>query len=220
MPKLCPKILVEGTRLTGKTDLVFALSEHPSLVGRPKYRYHTPIVSAEWSGFTNEPWGRGPINFAPDEEPRAIETYHTWLRLFELQPHYAWFIDRFHLSTRVWQERRGGAAPARPLSPALDAALRDADARLAAVGFLLVVCTRREDTFEDARARRLLVSGKPDQYDDLSIFIDEQRRLVDHARAGTLPRFELDMTDLDTASAAEQVVRWWQALQARPATPD
>jgi len=27
--KLCPKIILEGTRLTFKTDIAFALNEHP-----------------------------------------------------------------------------------------------------------------------------------------------------------------------------------------------
>ncbi len=34
MPKLCPKIILEGTRLVGKTDVAFALNEHPDVVGR------------------------------------------------------------------------------------------------------------------------------------------------------------------------------------------
>ena len=61
-PKLCPKIIVEGTRLTNKTEIAFALNEHPRIVGPRKYRYHSPVVSAEWCGFTNHPWGRGLIN--------------------------------------------------------------------------------------------------------------------------------------------------------------
>ena len=48
-------------------------------------------------------WGRGLINFAPEEEARALETYATWLHLFELQPYYSWIIDRFHISTRAYQ---------------------------------------------------------------------------------------------------------------------
>jgi len=31
--KLCPKIILEGTRLTHKTDIAFALNEHPRLSG-------------------------------------------------------------------------------------------------------------------------------------------------------------------------------------------
>ena len=85
MPKLCPKIILEGTRLTLKTDIAFALNEHPRIVGVRKYRYHSPIISAEWCAFTNLPWGRGLINFEPAEEGLAMETYQTWVRLLELQ---------------------------------------------------------------------------------------------------------------------------------------
>jgi hypothetical protein len=31
--KLCPKIILEGTRLTFKTEIAFALNEHPRIVG-------------------------------------------------------------------------------------------------------------------------------------------------------------------------------------------
>ncbi len=37
--KVCPKVILEGTRLTGKTDLAFALNEHLRLVGPRRYRY-------------------------------------------------------------------------------------------------------------------------------------------------------------------------------------
>ena len=103
--KLCPKIILEGTRLTLKTELAFALNDHPRIVGPRKYRYHSPIVSAEWCAFTNFPWGRGLVNFAPEEEALTMETYATWARLFELQRFYSWIVDRFHLSTRLYQRR-------------------------------------------------------------------------------------------------------------------
>jgi len=51
------KIILEGTRLTYKTEIAFALNEHPRIVGPRKYRYHSPIISAEWCAFTNFPWG-------------------------------------------------------------------------------------------------------------------------------------------------------------------
>jgi hypothetical protein len=50
--KLCPKIILEGTRLTFKTEIAFALNEHPAIVGPRKYRYHSPVISAEWCSFT------------------------------------------------------------------------------------------------------------------------------------------------------------------------
>ena len=70
--KLCPKIILEGTRLTMKTDIAFALNEHPRVGGVRKYRYHSPVISAEWCSLTNVPWGRGPINYDPEEEGRAL----------------------------------------------------------------------------------------------------------------------------------------------------
>jgi hypothetical protein len=87
--KLCPKIILEGTRLTHKTDIAFALNEHPRIVGPRKYRYHSPLVSAEWCGFTNYPWGRGLINFEAQEEALAMETYHTWVTLFGQLRYYS-----------------------------------------------------------------------------------------------------------------------------------
>jgi hypothetical protein len=48
MSKMCPKVILEGTRLTFKTEIAFSLNEHPRVVGPRKYRYHSPLISAEW----------------------------------------------------------------------------------------------------------------------------------------------------------------------------
>jgi hypothetical protein len=196
--KLCPKIILEGTRLTLKTELAFALNEHPRIVGPRQYRYHSPIISAEWCAFTNVPWGRGLINFLPDEAPLALETYRTWVRLFELQRYYSWIVDRFHISTRVHQRLAHGAQ--------YDFAWLEE--RFAALGFRIVFCTRRAETFAAARAARLKVSGNPKQYNDLDAFVREQdefrRVLADTA----LPVLELDMSDSDVPRAAERIADW------------
>jgi hypothetical protein len=201
LSKLCPKIILEGTRLTGKTDLAFALNEHPRLVGERKYRYHSPVISGEWCGFTNEPWGRGLINYDPGERDLAMETYATWARLFELLRYYSWIVDRFHLSTRAWQISHGRADP--DLSWLED--------RLAAVGFRLVLCVRRPETFEAAREDRLKVSGNPSQYDDLSPFIEEQDLLRRLARDSRLPALELDISDATPARSADAVADWLES---------
>ncbi len=197
--KLCPKLILEGTRLTGKTEIALALNEHPRFVGTRRYRYPSPLVSAEWCAFTNFPWGRGLVNYDPGEEARAMETYATWVRLFELLPYYSWIVDRFHLSTRAFQIGAG-----RP-----DPDLGWLEARLRPLGFRLVLCTRRPETFEEARRRRLEVSGSPRQYDDLSVFEREQALFRDLARRSSLPFLELDVTDLDTGSAADRIANWY-----------
>jgi hypothetical protein len=63
VPKLTPKIILEGTRLTHKTDLAFALNEHPRIVGPRRYRYHSPLISAcnaiaDWMASTGGLWPR------------------------------------------------------------------------------------------------------------------------------------------------------------------
>jgi hypothetical protein len=199
--KLVPKIILEGTRLTHKTDLAFALNEHPRLVGPRRYPYHSPLISGEWCGFTNHPWGRGIINYAPDEEARAMETYATWVRLFELLPYYSWIVDRFHLSTRVEQLRLHGRAPD----------MTWLEERLRPLGFRLVLTTRADDSFAAARAERLKISGKPDQYDDLGVFIREQVALRTLASTSQLPVLEVDVSDDDVARAADRIADWLEA---------
>ncbi len=194
-PKLCPKIVLEGTRLTFKTELAFLLNEHPRVVGPRRYRYHSPIVSAEWCAFTNFPWGRGLINFAPEEEARAMEAYHTWARLFELLPYYSWIVDRFHLSTRAYQRVQNGK----------DFDFRWLEQRLLALGFRLVLCTRTPESFAEARARRLQVSGNPGQYDDIDRFVREQALIRELAAASLLPLFEVDVSDNDLPRAANDI---------------
>jgi hypothetical protein len=196
--KLCPKIILEGTRLTFKTEIAFALNEHPRVVGPRKYRYHSPLVSAEWCGFTNVPWGRGLINFEPQEEAQAMETYRTWLRLFELLRYYSWIVDRFHISTRAYQLKAHGR----------DYDLRWIEDRLAPLGFRLVFCTRTAESFAQAREERLKVSGNPAQYADLQPFIEEQelmRRLVGES---ILPALEVDISDGDVPGAADRIADW------------
>ena len=196
--KLCPKIILEGTRLTQKTEIAFALNEHPRIVGPRKYRYHSPLISAEWCSFTNFPWGRGPINFEPREEAMAMETYQTWVRLFELQRYYSWIVDRFHISTKAYQLQAHGKS--------YDFGWLEE--RLKALGFRIVLCSRTPESFKAARAERIKVSGKPSQYDDLDVFVREQelmRRLVGESKLSSL---EVDVSDGDISRACGRIADW------------
>lgn len=198
--KLVPKIILEGTRLTFKTDIAFALNEHPRLVGPRKYKYHSPLISAEWCTFNNVPWGRGPINFEPHEQAQAMETYATWARLFELNRYYSWIVDRFHISTRAYQLETYGT----------DYDFRWLEERLLPLGFCLVFMTRTPDSFAAARAERLKVSGKPSQYDDLDIFVREQALMTRLVSESLLPKLTLDISDNDVPAAVEKIADWMQ----------
>lgn len=199
--KMVPKVILEGTRLTFKTDIAFGLNEHPRVVGPRKYRYHSPLISAEWCAFTNFPWGRGLINFNAQEEAQALETYATWARLFELQRYYSWIVDRFHLSTQLHQELYEGRR--------YD--FTWLEERLLPLGFRLVYCHRSPESFAAARAERLKVSGNPSQYDDLERFVREQRRLESLVEASRLPKLRVDLSDNDVPRAVERIADWLEA---------
>lgn len=129
-----------------------------------------------------------------------METYRTWMRLFELLRYYSWIIDRFHLSTRLYQ---------------LDARGKDYDfgwleERLKALGFHLVLCTRKPATFEAALEKRLLISGKPSQYDGVDAFIREQERYRLLAAKSALPVMELDISDGDVGAATDRIADWME----------
>ncbi len=199
--KLVPKIILEGTRLTFKTDIAFALNEHPRIVGPRKYRYHSPLISGEWCAFTNFPWGRGLINFEPQEAALAMETYHTWARLFELQRYYSWIVDRFHISTRAYQLQTYGQ----------DYDFRWLEQRLVPLGFRLVFMNRSPESFTAAREERLKVSGKPDQYNDLNRFVEEQSLIKRLVAESALPKLEVDISDNDIPAAVEKIADWMEA---------
>jgi hypothetical protein len=198
MPKMVPKLILEGTRLTHKTDIAFTLNEHPRIVGPRKYRYHSPLISAEWCAFTNFPWGRGLINFEPAEEALAMETYNTWVRLFELQRFYSWIVDRFHISTRAYQLKTYGK----------DYAFTWLEDRLLPLGFRLIFVTRTPESFEAARAERLMVSGNPSQYNDLGVFIEEQQLLCRLVGESKLPVLNLDISNDDVPGAVDKIADW------------
>jgi len=145
------------------------------------------------------PWGRGPINFdGPDEEARALAVFDAWTRLIELQPHYSWIIDRFHLSARAYQLAEHER----------DVEFGWLEKRLRALDVHVVLCTRREGTWDEARAARLLVSGNPSQYDDLDLFRREQELLRRLASESILPVLELDTTDGDMDAACGRIADW------------
>ncbi len=199
--KMVPKIILEGTRLTFKTEIAFRLNEHPEIVGARRYRYHSPLISGEWCAFTNFPWGRGLINFNRDEEALAMETFQTWVRLFELQKYYSWIIDRFHHSTQVYQamyENRHYQ-------------FDWLEERLKLLNFRLVFLYRSPESFEAARTERLKVSGKPDQYDNLQLFVQEQEFFEKFIEQSKLQILKVDISDNDLNAATDQIAVWMKS---------
>jgi thymidylate kinase len=141
------------------------------------------------------------INFEPHEEALAMETYATWLRLFELQKYYSWIVDRFHISTRAYQLQTYGK----------DYDFAWLEERLLPLGFRLVLLKRTPASFATAREERLKFSGKPDQYNDLSVFIREQELIQQLAGQSRLPLLELDISDNDIPRTVESIADWMES---------
>jgi thymidylate kinase len=127
-----------------------------------------------------------------------METYEAWMRLFELQRYYSWIVDRFHISTQAYQVQTYGKR--------YD--FHWLEARLLPLDFRLVYCTRTPDSFQAARAERLKVSGKPDQYDDLEVFVREQELMNELVAKSSLKTLTLDISDNDIPAAVERIADW------------
>ena len=113
-----------------------------------------------------------------------METYATWVRLFELPRHYSWIVDRFHLSTMAWQRIHRG----------IEVDFAWLEERIEPLGFHVALLTRRDgDVRRRARAERFTVSGKPEQYDDLDVFVREQALLRELVEQSALPSREIDV---------------------------
>jgi hypothetical protein len=127
-----------------------------------------------------------------------METYRTWLRLFELQRYYSWIIDRFHLSTMLFQKTARGR----------DYDFRWLEEKLAGLGFHLIFCYRAPSSFEAARAERIKVSGNPSQYDDLSRYLREQEVMQALVEGSILPKMTHDVSHNNVAVAADGIADW------------
>lgn len=204
-----PKVILEGTHLTKKTDVALALAEHPEIVGERLHRWHIPLVSSEWETRSDkqptkaEP-GRSMVDFLATDVPWVLECYENYVRLFELHRDYYWIVDRFHIST-ISQQR---------LVYGRDIDLQWVDERLAKLGFVLVHLRRDPDTFEEARAERLTYSENPRRYDDLGTFVHEQEVMAELIDRSVLRSTKVEVSHRDIPEIAAEIIRWVREIGA------
>ncbi len=79
------------------------------------------------------------------------------------------------------------------------------------LNFRLIFLNRPPESFAAAREERLKVSGKPDQYNDLSVFIREQELIKRLVSDSMLPKLELDISDNDIPRAVEKIADWMES---------
>jgi regulator of PEP synthase PpsR (kinase-PPPase family) len=83
--------------------------------------------------------------------------------------------------------------------------------RLLPLNFRLVLMTRSPESFAAARAERLKVSGNPSQYDDLNLFVEEQKTIRKLFNDSRLPKIEIDISDNDISAAVERIADWMES---------
>ncbi|MEI7906621.1 MAG: hypothetical protein WCI84_04620, partial [Bacteroidota bacterium] len=78
------------------------------------------------------------------------------------------------------------------------------------LGFHLVFCYRSPESFEQAREQRLKVSGNPKQYDNLSLFLNEQEMLRELVDRSILPKLHLDVSGNDIDGLSDSIADWME----------
>lgn len=204
-----PKILLEGTHLTRKTDVAFALAEHEDIIGQRQRRWHVPLVSAEWETRSDaQPTkarpGRSMIDFDPSDDPWVVECYENYVRQFELHHDYYWIVDRFHISTMSHQMLISGR----------EFDLRWVDQRLADLGFVVIHLHRDTSTFPEARTHRLTYSENPHRYDDLDLFVREQQLMAELVSESSMPSTTVSVSDGDVDRIAGEILSWVRRIGA------
>jgi hypothetical protein len=121
--------------------------------------------------------------------------------LVELYRYYSWIIDRFHISTQMWQAIYRGKKYR----------FDWLESRLSSLGFRLIFCWRHPKTFANARKRRLRISSKPSQYDTLAMFLREQEIMRTLVERSSIPTLFLDITERSLADHANCVAKWLEA---------
>jgi hypothetical protein len=196
---LRPRIILEGTGYAGTKEIALALSKHPQVVGKSWEQCFTAVISAKWCSFTQFPWGEMLVNFTPDEAEQAMQNYRTWMSLIELQRHTGWVIDRFHLTTRVYQLQHYQT----------DYAFDWLEERLQKCGFHQVLVIQTPDSLREAICR----PGNLSQL-KFDTIIEEQNLLCQLAATSILPTSEIVVSENDTHKTADKVADWIESIGA------
>lgn len=204
-----PKIILEGTHLTRKTEIAFALAEHVDIIGVRKQRWHIPLISSEWETRsdkqpTKSDQGRSMIDFLDGDEAWMYECFENYVRLFELHRDYYWIVDRFHISTISFQRHMRGKV----------IELDWVDRRLDQLGFVMIHLYRQPDTFAAAREHRLTYSENPTRYDDLDVFIKEQEIMAELIKNSPLRSKSIDVSEGNIDQIAQDIINWVKSIGA------
>ncbi len=194
MKQFRPRLILEGTEYGNTKETAFVLSDHPRIVGEMGYKSTAGVISAKWQKYAGFTWGKKLIAYTPDEEEQAVNDYHTWMRLIELQRYDGWIIDRFHISTRQYQIQHNK----------FDCNFDWLEERLLQQNFHLVLVTQNQK----------VLSEKITQPDLLETTIRTQNILEELVAESKLPSLELDISEKCLQETVEIISDWADEMGA------
>jgi hypothetical protein len=194
MQRLRPRIILEGTDYGNTKETALLLSKHPRLVGEMGHESYTAVISAKWQKYVGFTWGKNLIAYDLDQEEHALNDYSTWMSLIEIQHHYGWIIDRFHISTRQYQIQHNQS----------DCNFDWLEKRLLQQNFHLVLVTQN----------RKVLSEKITQPDLLETTIQSQNILQELVAESKLPTLELDISEKGLQETVEIISVWADEMGA------
>jgi hypothetical protein len=194
MQRYRPRIILEGTDFGNTKDTALILSRHPRLVGEMGHEVYAAVISAKWQKYAGFTWGKNLIAYNPNEEDQAVNDYHTWMRLIELQRHHGWIVDCFHISTRQYQIQHNQS----------DCNFDWIEQRLLQQNFHLVLVTQS----------RKVLAEKITQTDLLETTMQSQNILQELVAESKLPTLELDISEKNIQETVEIISLWADEMGA------
>jgi len=191
-------IIIEGLSFTNTKSIALALSEYPRLVGKMGYQRYTAVISSKWGNFKDFPWGKNLISFDPIDEDQAMKNYGVWMRLIELQRHYNWIIDCFHLSSQQYQIQNNNNK----------CDFLWLENRLLNLGFHLVHLVQNDTVLESIITSRDDVNINH-RLDQVIRERDLLRRLVSNS---VLPTLNLDISEMDVGDTIDNITDWYEEV--------
>ena len=140
------------------------------------------------------------IDFDTDEEELALKNYGIWTRLIELQRHFNWIIDRFHISTQQYQIQHNNN----------ECDFNWLEERFLKLGFHLVYVYQSAEAMES----KMVNLGLPDIKDEIEKLILEQDLLQEITSKSVLPTLELNISEKDIQETVDNIVDWFEEVSS------
>jgi hypothetical protein len=129
-----------------------------------------------------------------------LKNYGIWTRLIELQRHFNWIIDRFHISTQQYQIQHNEN----------ECDFNWLEERFLKLGFHLVYVSQSAEALESIITNQ----GITDINFEFEQVIHQQDILRDIASQSVLPTLELDISRMAIQDTVNNIVDWFEEVSS------